>query len=89
MYEVILDKLAFKFIKKADKKLKETIEKIFIKMKENPYIGEELKYDKRGLYSYHFYYSNASHRMAYKVNESKLEITILLIGTRENFYRDL
>lgn len=55
MYEIRLDNAAFKFIKKADRKLKENIESILNGLKEDPYIGEELKGDKKGIYSYHFF----------------------------------
>ena len=55
---------------------------------ENPHIGERLK----GEYRYHRYkftQRGVSYRIVYDIKSAELVIILILIGTRENFYKEL
>lgn len=84
--KIIFLRQPYKFIKKADKDLKEKIEEEVLKIKENTSIGESLKGRLRGVRSHHFIFVKVSYRIAYKVVG---DLIIISIATRENFYRDL
>lgn len=76
-----------KFIKRADKKLKDKLEKEVLKIKGNLTIGERLKgKNLQGVLSYHFVFVKVNYRIAYRVVGN---LIIISIATRENFYRDL
>lgn len=87
MYTIFIKKRAEKFISKAEKNLKILLKSYLENFSENPFIGEELKKDKKGIYSFHFKYNRTDYRIAYLIERN--EIHILLIGTRENFYKEL
>jgi mRNA-degrading endonuclease RelE of RelBE toxin-antitoxin system len=89
MYNIELDRRAKKFIDKSEKHLKEKLKDILRFLSTDPHLSEELKGDKKGIYSYHFFYSSISYRIAYTINESTKEVLILLIAPRENFYKVL
>jgi len=76
-----------KFIKRADKGLKEKIYEEVLKIQKNPAIGERLKGEKfKGILSHHFIFTKVNYRIAYKVIE---DLIVISMSTRENFYRDL
>ena len=55
----------------------------------NPEIGEEKKGDLVGIKVYKFNVQNQLHLLAYEVNLEVDEITLLALGTHENFYDNL
>ncbi len=87
MYSIFIKKRAEKFISKAEKNLKILLKSYLDNLSENLFMGEELKKDKKGIYSFHFKYSKTDYRIAYLIEQGELHI--LLIGTRENFYKEL
>jgi mRNA-degrading endonuclease RelE of RelBE toxin-antitoxin system len=89
MYNVIIKKRAEKFISKSEKNLKVLIKTFLDNIADNPIIGEKLKGDKKDFYAYHFKYNKKEYRIAYIVDDTKFEIYVVLIGTRENFYKEL
>ncbi|MBI4235279.1 type II toxin-antitoxin system RelE/ParE family toxin [Candidatus Peregrinibacteria bacterium] len=85
--KVILLRQPHKFIKRADKSLKEKIKGEVLKVQKNPSIGEKLKGEKlKGVLSHHFVFVGVNYRIAYKVIG---DLIVISIATRENFYRDL
>lgn len=55
----------------------------------DPSIGEMKKGDLNGIQVYKFKMINQLVLLAYTVDTNKQEITLLAIGSHENFYRDL
>ena len=84
--EIVFLRQAHRFIKKADKPLKEKIREEVLKIGENPRIGEALTGKLKHLRSHHFSFVRTQYRIAY---ETRNDLIIIAIGTRENFYRDL
>ena len=91
MYEIKFLPRAEKEIKKIkDKKLKGKIKDALIKLSENPYIGQAKKGDLSGIYGYDVYYNKTNYEISYKIYEvDNKKVIVILIGTRENFYKEL
>ena len=91
MYEIKFLPRAEKEIKKIkDKKLKGKIKDALIKLSENPYIGQAKKGDLSGIYGYDVYYNKTNYEISYKIYEvDNKKIIVIVIGTRENFYKEL
>ena len=91
MYEVIFMPKAEKELKKLkDKRLKSKIKEAIIKLSYNPYIGQEKKGDLAGIYGYDVYYNKINYEISYKIYEyENKKVIIVLVGTRENFYKEL
>lgn len=77
---------AHRFIKNADKPLKLKIKMEILKIKDNPFNNPKLTGTLKGLYSHHFSFVGMQYRIIYKVIDN---IIIIVIGSRENIYRDL
>lgn len=84
--EIVFLRQAHRFIKKADKPLKEKIREEVLKIGENPKMGELLSGKLKHLRSHHFTFIRTQYRVAYEIRSN---IIVVAIGTRENFYRDL
>lgn len=84
--EIVFLRQAHRFIKKADKALKEKIKDAVLKISKNPTAGERLTGKLKKLRSHHFHFVRTRYRIAYEVRN---DLIIVAIGTRENFYRDL
>lgn len=82
---------AEKYIKKIkDKKFKELLKIAFIKISQNPYIGQAKKGDLTGIYGYDVFYNKTNYEISYRIYEKQEKIVVvILIGTRENFYQEL
>ena len=91
MYEIKFLPRAEKEIKKiTDKVLKGKIKDALIKISENPYIGQAKKGDLSGIYGYDVYYNKTNYEISYKIYEvDNKKVIVILIGTRENFYKEL
>lgn len=91
MYEIRFLKRAEKELKKIkDKNLIQKIKLAINKIAENPYIGQAKKGDLSGIYGYDVYYNKTNYEISYKIYEYEdKKIIIILIGTRENFYKEL
>ncbi|MBU0981617.1 type II toxin-antitoxin system RelE/ParE family toxin [Patescibacteria group bacterium] len=84
--KIIFLRQAHRFIKKADPPLKAKIKDEVLKIAENPKIGEALTGKLKQLSSHHFHFMKTQYRIAYRV---KGDLIIVVVGSRENFYRDL
>lgn len=84
--EIIFLRQAHKFIRKADKPLRNKIQLEVLKIKKEPRIGESLKQSLKGMLSHHFSFNGVQYQIAYQVVNN---IIVVCIATRENFYRDL
>jgi len=90
MYKIKAVKPVKKDIKKLHHKVVELIkEHYFPIIKEDPNQAENLSGKFSSLKSYHFKYSSVDYRIIYQILEEEKIIRILMIGTRENFYKKL
>ena len=74
------------------KKQQHLLNKVKIKLKlilQDPFIGELNKGDLKNTYSVDFRFQKTTYEIAYFINKETHVITIVLIGTRENFYEAL
>jgi addiction module RelE/StbE family toxin len=78
-----------KDLKRLDKSLISKIPTHLDRILENPYQNSQLKDNLSSVYSYHFRENRVEYRIAYTINEDNEVVIILLIGSRENFYREV
>ena len=83
---------AKKFLKKIkDKNLKQLLLNALETIKNNPEVGQVKTGDLNGVYAYGLKYQNTDYRIAYQVTvkeDGSLTI-VIMIGSRENFYKEL
>jgi hypothetical protein len=84
--EVRLLRQPFKFIKRAKGSFKTAISVEIEQIALQPKIGKQLTGTLKQFRSHRFTHVGVQYRIAYKVNGNVL---IILIASRENFYRDL
>jgi len=76
-------------MKKLDKPVISTVLELLKSLEENPFRGSRLSGDFSDLYKLEFRYQQIHYRIAYSINQQRVEIYILHVGTRENFYNEL
>ena len=80
---------AERFLKKCkDKSLLEKFKIAFREIASDPNCGEPKRGDLAGLWGYDVFYNKTNYEIAYRVAEDTV-IIVILIGTRENFYKEL
>lgn len=79
--------------KKSAKKLhpnqRKDLDAAVREINQNPFIGEQKKGDLSDVRVYKFKMNKFLTLLAYSFDESSLKITLLKLGSHENFYRDL
>jgi len=93
VYLVEYSRESAKFIKKSrrNKKLSDCLNQVNKQLTEN-YLRlpvEALSGSLRFLLSHHFKIGGVDYRLVFSVNQSPESVYVWLIGTRENFYRQL
>ena len=90
MYNIKYSPVAVKYIKKIrNKQLKSELKNAIMQIANDPYIGEAKMGDLQGLFGYDVFYDSVNYEIAYTVKEKDILITIIMVGTRENFYNEL
>lgn len=90
MYNIKYSPAAVKYIKKIrNKELKSELKNAIMQIANDPYIGEAKMGDLQGLFGYDVYYDSVNYEIAYTVKEKEILVTIIMVGTRENFYSEL
>lgn len=91
MNEIRLSNSALKFLKKLkDKKLKDLIKLNLENLREDYTIGSLKTGDLKGIYSLDVFYNKTNYEIAYTViDENIVIVNIIMIGSRENFYKEL
>jgi Txe/YoeB family toxin of Txe-Axe toxin-antitoxin module len=82
--EIIIRPKAEKFILKSDKELKQKIKEEIRNIFHEPYQNPKLKNPLSPMRTHHFFHKKSQYRIAYMVENN---MVVILIGTRENFYR--
>lgn len=91
MYELLFSSAAERYLKKLkEKPLIAAYKAAFLKIAENPYVGDPKRGDLSGIFGYDLRYGQANYEIAYTVTEKHGKIVVVLLaGTRENFYEQL
>ena len=91
MTRLLLSKSSQKFIKKLkDKNLKNKIKDGLDKIKDDYTLGERKTGDLKGFWSLDIFYNKTNYEICYEVKEEEGRIIIVvMIGTIENFYKEL
>lgn len=66
--------------------LQEKIKTEAKKLTDDPYKGEDLKGPLKGIRSYKFSVQRTEYRIAYRVSQERLQVEIVLVHPRQNFY---
>jgi len=76
-------------VKKLHSNQKEILFKAIKKLEQDPYLGDEKKGDLAGVRVYKFKMLNQETLLAYIYEDNVVTMTLLRLGSHENFYRDL
>ncbi len=76
-------------IKRLHKNQKKDLDKAIRSVVDDPCIGETKKGDLTGIQVYKFKMVKQLTLLAYEFNVDELKIILLMLGSHENFYRDL
>jgi mRNA-degrading endonuclease RelE of RelBE toxin-antitoxin system len=76
-------------VKKLHKNQKKDLDEAVKTIIENPRIGDEKVGDLSGVSVYKFKMVKQLTLLAYKYEDQTITLTLLALGTHENFYRDL
>lgn len=91
MTKLLLSKSSQKFIKKLkNKSLKNKIKDGLDKIKDDYTVGGKKTGDLKDFWSLDIFYNKTNYEICYEVREdNSLVIIVVMIGTRENFYKEL
>lgn len=78
-----------KSLKKLNTQQKSELDQAVKAIAENPYLGEQKKGDLDFLHVYKFRMNNQLTLLAYSYEEQIITLTLLDVGSHENFYRDI
>ena len=78
-----------KVVKKLHPNAKQELDKAIKALIKNPLEGELKKGDLNGIRVYKFKMVNTLTLLAYSYDEGEKSLTLLALGSHENFYRDL
>jgi mRNA-degrading endonuclease RelE of RelBE toxin-antitoxin system len=86
-YHVEMTAAAHRLYKKFDAALQEQVKREAQTIAADPLAFKQLRPPFRGIRSYHFSFRGVSYRIAYTVDIQREVLTVVLVHTRENFYR--
>lgn len=88
MVKVYFSKPAEKDLKRLSRSVQESFrDKHILALAENSHASKPLHGPLRGYFSYDFHVEGISYRIAYEINKD--DVIILMINSRENFYKKL
>ncbi|MCU7921992.1 MAG: type II toxin-antitoxin system RelE/ParE family toxin [Candidatus Thiodiazotropha sp. (ex Dulcina madagascariensis)] len=76
-------------IKKLHKEEKKSLDRAVRAIINDPSVGEMKRGDLAGVQIYKYKHNTQQYLLAYRFIEDDLLLTLLALGTHENFYRDL
>jgi len=86
MYKVLLTKEAVKYYRKSDTNTKQKLNKCFEILKENPYNDSNIK-RLHGELAGLFRYRAGSIRIIFKIEEEKVTVIVIAIGSKGDIYK--
>ena len=76
-----------RYVRRFNKRQKAVLDTEIRKISGNPEIGQQKKGDLKGVYVHKFKVQGAQYLVAYRFSPETLEL--VMIGSHENYYRDL
>jgi addiction module RelE/StbE family toxin len=77
-------------LKKLDKRLQEQIlEEHYPAIETDPYQAYPLSHEFKGLWSYHLSYRGSEYRIVYEIYPQDRVVLVIMIRSREGFYKGL
>jgi len=89
MYRIIIPNSVKKDFKKLDKPLQRETLNLLKSLAENPHQGEGLTGNYHNLFKLSYFCSGVHLRIIYRTMEQEMQMLVLLVGTRENIYKEL
>lgn len=89
MFQLYISNQAKKDIKRLDKPVIKKLVSVLEEIAENPFLGEPLKGELSHLKKWKLIHFGVEYRIAYLIIEDRVEVRVLQVGTRENFYNEL
>jgi mRNA interferase RelE/StbE len=89
MYSIYYGTAVKKDIKALAKNVQDTVDEVFGLLTKDPQKGEMLRGEFLGYYSYHFRQQKTDYRIIYSIKNESLIVLVVLVGTRENIYKQL
>jgi len=89
MYELIIPNKAKRDIKNLDKPVIKKVIQLLEELSENPSTGIRLVGDLGHLLKVEFYMQGVSYRIVYEILQYRIQVKIIQVGSRENFYEEL
>jgi mRNA-degrading endonuclease RelE of RelBE toxin-antitoxin system len=87
--EVIQTRQFKQSVKKLTSQQKKELDQTIKTIMDNPFIGQQKKGDLDFLWVYKFRMNNQLTLLAYSYEEQIITLTLLALGSHENFYRDI
>jgi len=89
-YSIFYTSASKKDLKKISKEvIKIIIERHYPVLLNNPYNNKRLTNPFKNCWKYYFSYKGTEYRIIYQIFKKELQIIIILIGSRENLYKEL
>lgn len=89
MYQVIIPNSVKRDMKRLDKAVMKSIIDSLDILSKNPHLGTHLAGELSQLFKLSVRQRKVEYRIVYKIIENRLEVHVMHIGTRENFYNSL
>jgi mRNA-degrading endonuclease RelE of RelBE toxin-antitoxin system len=89
MYKALIPNSVRKDFRKLDKQAQQQVLVSLEELQESPHLGVMLATPFEHLRKLQFSCNGVQYRIIYQVNDSEMEILIVIIGTRENIYSEL
>lgn len=89
MYSIQLIRVVEKDIKKLDAQVRKKIRDCFFQIASDPFVGKKLSGNLSSLWSYHFKHGKVEYRIIYEIFQEEIVVRVVLVGTRENIYKEV
>ncbi len=89
MYTVIIPNSVKRDIKKLDKPVINKVLDLLKTLAENPHRGTLLSGAFSDLFKLELRQQGINYRIAYSINQNRVEVYVFHVGSRENFYNEL
>lgn len=89
MYEIVIPNSVKRDLKKIDKSVAKVIIQQLDELTLNPFLGTPLAGNLSYLHKLNMRQQKIEYRIVYKIVETRLEVHVIHVGTRENFYNEL
>ena len=89
MYEIKISRAAKKDIRELPRQVQKELAKYLDTLALNPNAGERLKGVIKGFWKHAFVVRSTNYRIVYQISSREAIVLIIMVGSRENFYKRL